>query len=566
MGWLHAWRVMPTHRLAAFDVVAPPGLVTGGGLSASDLVWRGLRTGIGFGVDGLRLVNQEQENSMKNTVRNSRAWLGAIFGAIAFLASVSASAQSEEERSAQVAVRYAIQQHFNTSRVFFNTTKSSFMSLTEVKVTGDGYFTRSGNWGSETFTFSVKVRKSDQRTRDATVTLSNGETLTDYTDWTVPSGGEAFIGRFTMPNRYTNYPSGSVTFEGVLRVPNADLKIYDRDGRMVKQRQVSERNGRFTITESLPRGMYRAVLGLGRMADSDEVRFSVGGWDNPDWGWGGSGGSGEVEIVQPRNGDSVSDGMVMFRGNSSARQVNVRVYDPRGSVVMSETVPVEKGRWRAGTKLDNGRHRLVVSGGRGSDEVWFTVNGPGGRPDGEVVVTYPRNEAVVSGGQVNVQGTGIVRNVNIRIFDARGKLMSNETVPVRNNRWSVSQRLDSGRYRIVARAVGGKDSDEVWFTMGPGGSLEDSVVITYPRTNGTVSSMRVEIQGTSTESDVRVMVYDARGKLVHNTSIAVRGGRWSTSFNVPDGRYRIKASAGRDTDEQWFTRAGNDKPTFRGGG
>jgi len=115
----------------------------------------------------------------------------------------------------------------------------------------------------------------------------------------------------------------------------------------------------------------------------------------------------------------------------------------------------------------------------------------------------------------------------------------------------------------VATNFGGQGMDQVSFTCGS--ANEARVTITYPKNGSTLNTLRADLQGTSTESDISLMVFDSRGKVVSNQSLSVNNGRWSTSLRLANGRYRVKATAGstKDTDEIWFNYGTGGPPEDR---
>lgn len=504
-----------------------------------------------------------------------RNFASGVAMACALLICASALADREgEERAAHLAVRSTLRREIGALRTFITETKTQFLSLSESKVTGRGYVTRSGNWASDGFTYTVKVRRSDYRTRDVKVTMDGGPTYGDSPDWTEPPGGHEFIGHFTSPTHGKNYPAGNITFAGVLRVDVGELRIYDNRGNLIRNKKIEKHNGRFSTTERLGSGVYRAVLGLGRMADSDEVRFSVAYSSIPDWGWGGGGGQpGEnrVVVTSPRENATVTTAQVEIQGTSTAKDVRVEIFSALGRRLHNSTIAVSNGRWSTRVSLANGKYHLKVQDfdGRDVDELWFTK--AGNASENRVTITWPKNNATVASLRVDIQGASTERDVRVEVFNAGGKRVHNSSIAVNNGRWSMSINLPNGRYRIKAQSQSGRDVDEIWFNRtnsGSGGSDEDRVVITYPRNGANVSSQRVEVQGTSTETDVRVEAFSANGQRVHVSSLAVNNGRWSVGFHVPNGRYRIKVTSGsgKDVDEITITRSNANQPTPRGGG
>jgi len=94
---------------------------------------------------------------------------------------------------------------------------------------------------------------------------------------------------------------------------------------------------------------------------------------------------------------------------------------------------------------------------------------------------------------------------------------------------------------------------------GIGEGRYDRVTITYPQNGAQISDDNLDVEGTSTEGSVKVAVFDPYDRLVTSTSLAVRDGRWATSFNVHDGRYRIRVSTRGDQDRD----ADEVRVTFR---
>lgn len=439
------------------------------------------------------------------------------------------------------------------ARVFFTETKSSFLSVSEARVTGKGYVA-ANNWDANEFTYSVKVKRSNYETRDITVRFDNGQELKDDDAWSRPPGGEEYVGYFTKPSRFTNFPTSRVTFEGVAHVAAIDLRIYDRKGNQVEQRRVSAKNGKWSATETLQPGVYRAVLGLGRMADSDEVRFSVKS-NSDDWvitpGWGVRG----VDITHPKSGSTVLTPMTQISGTSSAHYVTLIVTKSSGADVTRRKVPVSRDKWSASLKLAPGSYRAVATnvGGQGMDQVTFTC---GSTNEARVTITHPKNGSTLNTLHADLQGTSTESDISLMVYDSSGKVVSNQSLAVNNGRWTTSLRLARGRYRVKATAGSTKDTDEIWFNYGTEGPSEGRLSITYPTSNSTVSSMSVAIQGTCRDSGVTVKVYDSRNRLVANHGIRVQNGRWSTEVRLGNGKYLVRATSGngKGTDEIRFTR------------
>jgi hypothetical protein len=79
-----------------------------------------------------------------------------------------------------------------------------------------------------------------------------------------------------------------------------------------------------------------------------------------------------------------------------------------------------------------------------------------------------------------------------------------------------------------------------------------------------VTSGTLEVQGTTTLRRVRVQLLDDAGRMVQSVSPEVRNSHWNARFDVPNGRYWIRASRpdGTGGDEVRITYRGG----YAGGG
>jgi hypothetical protein len=175
--------------------------------------------------------------------------------------------------------------------------------------------------------------------------------------------------------------------------------------------------------------------------------------------------------------------------------------------------------------------------------------GEGGRYD-RVAITYPQNGARMSAENLEVEGTSAEGSVQVAVFDPYDRLVTRTSLAVRDGRWATSFNLRDGRYRIRAssRQNEDRDVDEVRVTyrdesIRDGSDWGDrTIAITLPRNGTTVNSGTLEVQGTSTLRRVRVQLLDDAGRMVQSVSPEVRESRWNARFDVPDGRYSIRAS------------------------
>ncbi|MBA3725458.1 MAG: hypothetical protein H0W86_03165 [Armatimonadetes bacterium] len=457
-----------------------------------------------------------------------------------------------EHRAAHMAVRALVRDNAGAGAfVGIVETKSAFLSTSESRITGRGYFSRSGGWSATDFTYSVKVRRLNYEARDAVVTLANGNRWESDTDWGKPPTG-GFVGHFTKPVPLSNVDSASVRFEGVGTVPMVELRIFDRTNKMIRQRRVEVKNGKWSATEKLSKGVYRAVLGLARMADSDEVRFSVS-TSGPDWGLPGDR---RVSITYPKNGADLHTLRADIQGTSTSTSIALTVFRRDGGAVSKQTLRVVNGRWSTSLGLAPGRYRAIAagSGGGGFDQVSFSYS-KGSSGEKRAAITYPKNGAAVNTSRAAIQGTSTEKSVELVVYNSKGAAVARRSIGVERGRWSVSLKLDPGAYRVVASSVSGGDVDEVQFHYNTS-SQEARVKITSPANGVGVKGSPVRIRGTSTEYDVILDVYDSGGNHVARQSLSVLNGRWDTTVALEKGKFRVvaRSGSGKDTDEISFRR------------
>lgn len=494
----------------------------------------------------------------------------ALFSLVLAL-SVSAFAdKAAEERAAQAAVRQTIQSKLGSRQpVSFTKTDTSFLSASESRVTGKGYVGSSNVWNARNFAFSVKVRRDNYHTRDVNVEFEDSGNVSGPGDWTKPPIDSEFIGSISKPTNFQNFNSETVSFEGTATVGTIELRIYDRNNNMVLQDRVSARGGKWSAKHDLKQGAYRAVIGLGRMADSDEVRFSVRS-NSSDWGTGGAH-NGYILITRPQMGDSVPGNLVVFNGTARGDRVKLVVLDSSGRTVFQDDLFVRGSKWQTTSPLNPGRYRLEVSDSRAKDVLSFDVHRGGANIGGgsqKLSISSPRNNQNLGGLRASIEGTANTDTVRVQIFDERGREAGDTEVKVRNGRWQADFRLDQGKYRAKITSPNGRETDEAWFTYkGFGGSGdsgfnndpisdEDRVTITTPKANATISSKTVMFDGKSAESSVRMTIFDSRGREVEKRTLSVKNGKWSVETQLPNGEFtlRIDAASGKDRDEKKFTR------------
>jgi len=189
-------------------------------------------------------------------------------------------------------------------------------------------------------------------------------------------------------------------------------------------------------------------------------------------------------------------------------------------------------------------------------------------------ITYPRNGAQISDDNLDVEGTSTEGSVQVAVLDPYDRLVTRTSLAVRDGRWATSFNLHDGRYRIRVSTRGDEDPDvdEVRVTyrdesLRDGTGTGGRIAITMPRNGTVVNAGTLDVQGTSASRRVRVQLFDDAGRMVQSVSPDVVDSRWRARFDVPDGRYWVRASRpdGSDGDEVRITYrgalAGGDEPS-----
>jgi hypothetical protein len=189
-----------------------------------------------------------------------------------------------------------------------------------------------------------------------------------------------------------------------------------------------------------------------------------------------------------------------------------------------------------------------------------------GRYD-RVTITHPQNGAQISDDDLDVEGTSTEGSVQVAVFDPYDRLVTRTRLAVRDGRWATSFNLHDGRYRIrvSSRSDEDRDVDEIRVTYRDE-SLRDGsgwggrqIAITVPRNGEVVNAGTLDVQGTSAVRRVRVQLFDDAGRMVQSVSPDVVESRWRARFEVPDGRYWVRASRpdGTEGDEVRITYRGS---------
>lgn len=312
-----------------------------------------------------------------------------------------------------------------------------------------------------------------------------------------------------------------------------------------------------------------------------DIRLTLGdGHDVVDQpGWENATADGYVTLNRPTWYQRLNSNNVLFEGESKG-EVTISVFDQNNKKVAEDKVKPSNGRFRTTLNLPRGLFRAVIQPTLSFDwdEVRFSVLSnsgdwglPGTKPtpgvESLLEVDQPGNNGTVEGPRVTISGSSRENDVKIEVFDGKNKRVTNQTVAVRNSRWSTSVNLGDGNYRLLVQTWSGKDKDQRNFRVtsrnSPGTGTESIVTINSPRDGGRVSKL-VTIAGECTEGSVNVQVFDPTNKLVQNRRVNVREGRWSIQVRLNGGSHRlvVESNSGLDTDALRFT----VDPRLRDGG
>ncbi len=287
-------------------------------------------------------------------MRTHRILLALLFVA-AMLAPAVSRADERIQNAAHRAVRDLVRRKTGRS-VSFLTTNESFLSMSEVKVTGKGITNDRDDWKSERFEYSVKVRKDDLRTRDESINFVRGDNLHDDDNWSRPNGDHDLL-QITSPRMMEDLRSNDVTLRGTAyRGGEVIVTIYDRSGREVETMRPIANRDRWEARTNLPSGgPYRAVVTHRGSRSRDEVRFTVRrDNDKPDWGW-----SDNLSIENPRDRQTLRESFIV-QGSSDARDVEIKVMDNRTTVFSGRT-RTANGRYLLSVRVRPGEYRLMVT-------------------------------------------------------------------------------------------------------------------------------------------------------------------------------------------------------------
>lgn len=298
---------------------------------------------------------------------------GALLLAVAVTCATTQAVQSSNIRAAEGAIRNVIKVRLGDGlRVVFHKGRENIISANESRVTGSGFLSSRDGWQGNEFEYSVKVRRRTQETRDASMTLDTGQTYVISDDWSKPDLDRPGDLEITTPDWNQSFDTGRVTISGKANGGDVVVNVFDRNNRKVVDQKVKPNNrGDWTVVTSLSAGSYRATAtDTWKGGGFDEVRFSVRGNVTPPKP------NDQVKITFPLDSREVNGPRVDARGTTSNRDVSIKLYDSKNKLVSNQNIASSRGDWSAGLiNLAPGKYRLVVTSGRDTDEVRFTVKG-----------------------------------------------------------------------------------------------------------------------------------------------------------------------------------------------
>ncbi|MCC7433533.1 MAG: hypothetical protein IT363_02535 [Methanoregulaceae archaeon] len=394
----------------------------------------------------------------------------AAIAILTFLMGVipSLALASEPIEAAEYAVRQLIRGKMGSQyRVVFENSTESFLSFSEMVVTGTGHIYDGSNWDFDrSFSYKIKVRNDGASTRELVVTFTNGEKHADTGSWTPSKHKDQSI-HLVSPRWYENVNSGGVVFEGTA-ARNVSIEVFDRNNRKVAAEAANVSNGRFRVVVNVPNGQYRAVVSPGGWEIGDEVRFTVNS-NGQDWGQPEA----YLKVAEPARNSRLTNSRVTFSGNSSERSMYLQVWDDRNKRVVERDIPVKNRYWNSQVVLGDGSYRYTVSAGRDAETRNFIVDTGKSKPKpkptpGSVSVRIydPRNESSVGSSRVLLNGTCPDSAVLVQVFDDRGSKRYEQRVNTNRGSWSTTvPKMNPGRYRLRVTGHSGSNYDEIWFNV-----------------------------------------------------------------------------------------------------
>lgn len=292
--------------------------------------------------------------------------------------------------------------------------------------------------------------------------------------------------------------------------------------------------------------------------------------DGSDW-QNSNAGEDYVSLARPAWYQRFNSNNVTFEGESRG-EVSIIVFDQDNRKVAEKKVKPNNGRFRTSLDLPTGLFRAVIQPTLSFDwdEVRFSVRsnsgdwglGPGTKPtpgvESLLEVDSPSNNANLDGPKVSFSGTSKERDVKLEVYDSNNKRVMNQSVAVRNGRWSTSANFTDGAYKLIVQTSSGKDKDQRNFRVSSRGvptpGVESILEIDSPKDGGKTAK-RFTIAGRCKEDSVIVQLFDPMNKMVKNQRVAVKNGTWNLTVALNGGSHRlvVESSSGKDTDAIRFT-------------
>ncbi|MFN8139109.1 MAG: hypothetical protein U0R49_04865 [Fimbriimonadales bacterium] len=271
------------------------------------------------------------------------------------------------------------------------------------------------------------------------------------------SGQSGF--RIDSPARDASLKGPRVSISGRSSERNVKVVIYDSRNRVVTNRTVPTRDRYWNTEIELGAGSYSCRVESGRDRESREFTVRGGPVTPPAF----------LTLTDPRQDAALDGTRATVAGNSSAKEVRVRVYDFEDNLVTDRRVPTRDNYFNTSIVLKAGKYRVVVdfpgSNLSVSRNFRMKLEGSPTTPVVAVKISSPQRDSTVKGPTVYFAGQSSDSEVTIQVFDSRKNVVAQTTARVRGGNWSTSLSLNSGSYRLRATPRSGRDFEEFWFKV-----------------------------------------------------------------------------------------------------
>jgi hypothetical protein len=271
-----------------------------------------------------------------------------------------------------------------------------------------------------------------------------------------------------------------------------------------------------------------------------------------------------VRIERPRDGETFGSPAIDISGVATpSSRVRIRVYGASSKLVSDQMVwSAAGGRWSDAARVPAvGNYRadaeLLSTNGnvlaKQSVSFRYGSGGSGGR--GSLWFTRPTEGQTINTSPVVIAGRAIARSdLHLQVNDSRGNRVHYEMTRVDGGgEWSARVNLATdGTHRAIAEllADNGKVLQRATLSFrygrwggGSGGGGPAWLVVDTPKEGQRLYNVVYGFSGKANPGhDVRIQVYDARGKRVFGFASRVAGdGGWYLTVRIPgSGRYRAQ--------------------------